>query len=212
MAPDRLDPTLRDRISALLATRRGVRLLALRRATALALLVLAAGLAVQPRHGPPESSVLVAARDLRPGQQLSGADVELRAVPRHLVPDGVLRAAAAADGRVLTQAVRRGEPLTDVRFAGSAVPSRAGSAATPIRLADPDVADFLAPGRRVDIITKITRSGHSSVLAEAVPVLAVQPADNHGDQGRLIFVGLPGEQAAAVAAASLDQSVTITLR
>ncbi|MCI2421309.1 SAF domain-containing protein [Saccharopolyspora sp. K220] len=216
MAPDdRLNSTLRARISAFSLARRGIRLHALRRLTAVALLALAAGLAFQPRHGPPESrvAVLVAARDLPPGRVLSHVDVVRREMPAELVPDGALPDAAAAVGRVLGSAARGGEPLTDVRFNGPTVASGgAGRASVPVRLADPDVADFLVPGRRVDLITTITRSGHTSVLAENVPVLAVQPAQNRRDQGRLIFVGLPEGPAAAVAAASLTQSVTVTLR
>ncbi|MBB5153673.1 SAF domain-containing protein [Saccharopolyspora phatthalungensis] len=216
MAPkDRLDSTARDRISALFLAKRGFRLHVLRRLTAAALLLLAAGLALQPRHGPPDKrvAVLVAARDLPPGRVLSKADLARRELPADLVPDGALRDIAAAEGRVLGAASRSGEPLTDVRFNGPVVASgRAGTASAPVRLADPEVADFLVPGRRVDIVTTITRSGHASVLAEDVPVVAVQPAHGSRDQGRLIFVGLPEGPAAAVAAASVAQPVTITLR
>lgn len=172
MAPkDRLDSTARDRISALFLAKRGFRLHVLRRLTAAALLLLAAGLALQPRHGPPDKrvAVLVAARDLPPGRVLSKADLARRELPADLVPDGALRDIAAAEGRVLGAASRSGEPLTDVRFNGPVVASgRAGTASAPVRLADPEVADFLVPGRRVDIVTTITRSGHASVLAEDV--------------------------------------------
>jgi hypothetical protein len=85
-------------------------------------------------------------------------------------------------------------------------------AAVPIRLADPGVADLLHPGRRVDIISAETGSGHAVVLAERAPVLAVRPAENRRDQGRLLVVGLPQQQAATVASASVSQTVTVTLR
>jgi Flp pilus assembly protein CpaB len=212
---DRLNSTVRDRVGAFFLARRGFRLHVLRRLTAAVLFLLAAGLALQPRHGPPEQrlAVLVAARDLPPGRVLSKADVARREMPADLVPDGALRDVAAAEGRVLGAAARSGEPLTDVRFSGPAVASGgAGRASAPVRLADPEVADFLYPGRRVDIVTATTRPGHASVLAEDVPVVAVQPAQHDHQQGRLIFVGLPEESAATVAAASLTQSVTVTLR
>lgn len=209
---DRLNATLRDRIAALFRARRGI--LLLRRSAALALLLLAAALAVQ-HHGPPATGVpvLVAARDLPPGRVLSEVDVARREMPVELVPDGALQASPDALGRVLSAAARQGEPLTDVRFNGlTAASGDAGTVSAPIRLADPEVADFLAPGRRVDIVTAATRSGASSVLAENARVIAVQPEPDRHDQGRLVFVGLPERLAGEVAAASLDQAVTVTLR
>ncbi|MER7013329.1 SAF domain-containing protein [Saccharopolyspora sp. NPDC000359] len=207
---DRLSARPHDRIAALFRTRRGG--LLLRRSTALALLLLAAALAVQD-HGPPRAGVpvLVAAHDLPPGRVLSEVDVTRRELPVELVPDGALRDAPAALGRVLSAAARRGEPLTDARFNGPTAASGAGAVSAPIRLADPEVADFLAPGRRVDIVTA-ARSQGRSVLAENAPVVAVQPAQDRGKHGRLVFVGLPERLAGEVAAASLNQTVTVTLR
>ncbi|KAA5836933.1 SAF domain-containing protein [Saccharopolyspora hirsuta] len=208
---DRLSARPHDRIAALFRARRGV--LLLRRSAAVALLLLAAALAVQ-HHGPPQAGVpvLVAARDLPPGRALSEVDVTRRELPVELVPDGALRDSPAALGRVLSAAARRGEPLTDARFNGPTAASGGGTVSAPIRLADPEVADFLAPGRRVDIVTAAARSEGGSVLAENTPVIAVQPEQDRRDQGRLVFVGLPERLAGEVAAASLNQTVTVTLR
>ncbi|MDA3626021.1 SAF domain-containing protein [Saccharopolyspora sp. WRP15-2] len=208
---DRLGASLRDRITALFRARRGV--LLLRRTAALALLLLAAALAVQD-HGPPGAGVpvLVAARDLPPGRVLSEVDVKHREIPVDLVPDGALRDSPAALGRVLGAAARRGELLTDARFNGPTAASGSGMASAPIRLADPEVADFLTPGRRVDIVTAAAHPGEGSVLAENAQVIAVQADSDDRDQGRLVFVGLPERLAGNVAAASLDQTVTVTLR
>ncbi|CAM00111.1 hypothetical protein SACE_0770 [Saccharopolyspora erythraea NRRL 2338] len=182
------------------------------------LATLAAVMALQPRPGPASDGVpvLVAARDLAPGHVLEPDDVARRTMPAELAPGGVLSEVDEATGRVLGTASRSGEPLTDVRLAGPAQTALTTGdprhAAVPIRLADPDVADLLHPGRRVDIVTTATRSGNSSVLAEQAPVIAVRPTGDRHDQGRLIVVGLPEGLAPAVAAASLTQSVTVTLR
>ncbi|GAA4612328.1 SAF domain-containing protein [Saccharopolyspora hordei] len=209
---DRLNATPRDRLAALLRSRRGV--LLLRRSVALALLLLAAVLAVQHPGSPSDGvPVLVAARDLPPGRVLSDVDVARREVPAELVPSGALHDPSAALGKTLSAAAHQGEPLTDARFHGPTVASgAAGTVSVPVRLADPEVADFLAPGRRVDVITAADRPGGGAVLAENARVVAVQPAPERHDRGRLIFVGLPEQLAGAVAAASLNQTVTVALR
>jgi Flp pilus assembly protein CpaB len=190
----------------------------LRRVAAAALALVAVALAVKPEPGSAAASVavLVARHDLAPGRLLDLSDVELRRLPVDLVPTGALREPSAADGRLLSGAARRGEPLTDVRLAGPELTKlatgRDGRAAVPIRLADAGVADLLHPGREVDVITPDTRSDSTSILAERAPVLAVRPPQDRSDQGRLIIVGLPQQQAARVASASLTQSVTVTLR
>jgi pilus assembly protein CpaB len=118
--------------------------------------------------------------------------------------------------QVLSGASRTGEPLTDVRLAGPALTrltvGDSAHASVPIRLADAGVADFLYPGRKVDVITTDPDSARTSILAERVPVLAVRPPESQSERGRLVVVGLPEHQAATVAAASLAKSVTVTLR
>ncbi len=193
----------------------------LRRIAAAALLVLAALLAVQPTAttAPAESTVLVAERDLTPGQPLGPEDVTPRQVPPEHVPDGALTDPAQATGRVLAAATRTGEPLTDVRLVGPELTRLASGdpahVAVPVRLADPDVADLLHQGRRVDVVTTTeptSPSGAGAVVAENVPVLAVGPRIDTGDQGRLLVVAVPGDRAARVAADALTHAVTVTLR
>src|SRR5918997_6607866 len=95
----------------------GWRRTALLRQTAAGLLAaLALVLALIPRER--GSPVVVAARDLRSGTALSGADLAVATWPPGLVPAGALGAAAQADGHGLVGAARAGEPLTDVRLVG----------------------------------------------------------------------------------------------
>lgn len=219
---DQLSPRLRDRMwAALLRNSRGPRIVWLRKIAAAVLFLLAGALALLPRGaaaglGPP---VLVAAHDLAPGQVITRTDLESKQLPSQLIPSGALRDRAAAEGRVLSGAARGGEPLTDVRLTGDALTRLAAGeqhAAVAIRLADPGVADLLHPGRRVDVVTTSLHSGarpeNTVTLAERVPVLAIRPAEGRREQGRLIVVGIPERNASQVAAASLTDSVTVTLR
>ena len=178
-----------SRLHALLPSGRYARIVLVRRAAAVVLVLLAAMLALQPRPGPAaaEAPVLVAARDLSPGRVLTREDVAERSMPAELVPKGAFTRLDAVEGRVLGAAARSGSPLTDVALAGpdqTALTAGAGGhAAVPVRLDDPDVADLLYPGRRVDLVTTTTQSGNSSVLAERVPVISVRPPSRQHDQG-----------------------------
>ena len=126
--------------------------------------VLAAGLAggaaalgltaLAPPPAPTER-VVAAARDLAPGSPVAGQDVALVDLPPAAVPDGALRTAGEAVGRLPAGPVRRGEPLTDVRLAGPGLLAGLGPGrvAAPVRLADPGAAALLRPGDRVDVLT-----------------------------------------------------------
>ncbi|QGK68653.1 Flp pilus assembly protein CpaB [Allosaccharopolyspora coralli] len=212
---------LRERLLAHLPQGPGTRVTFLRRIAAAALLVLAAVLAVQPSAttAPAEATVFVAERDLAPGRPLGPDDVTPRQVPAEHVPNGALTDSSQATGRVLAAATRAGEPLTDVRLVGPELTRLTsgdqGHVAVPVRLADPDVADLLHQGRRVDVVTtaESTSPDAGAVVAENVPVLAVGPSlDTAGEQGRLLVVAVPGDRAAQVAADALTHAVTVTLR
>jgi Flp pilus assembly protein CpaB len=129
---------------------------ALRRAGAGLLVVLALGLLAAPAAAPTGTPVLVAARDLAPGVALGPGDVVVRSLPAELVPAGALAEPGTVAGRQVVGGVRSGEALTDVRLLGpvaavaaAGVPDAAG---VPVRLADAGVAGLLTPGTRVDLV------------------------------------------------------------
>lgn len=221
-----LDPFPIDRLRSLLRGRGWPRTMALRRIVAIALVVLAGALALRPAGAgeTAQTDVVVAARDMAPGSLLTQADVSIRRLPGSVVPSGALVHRKAAIGRVLAAPVRAGEPLTDVRLVGPAdttlTTGEADAATVPVRLADPDVADLLRPGIRVDVVTLDPDHQSDPVLAENATVVTVRdtagPAGLTGsDQsqaGRLVLVALPRQFATRLAAASLRQPVTVTLR
>jgi pilus assembly protein CpaB len=186
-----------------------------RRGLAAGFFVLALVLALHPAPGSaqPSAPVLLARHDLAPGSTLAAADVVLRRMPADLLPSGALSTVQAATGHVLGGALRAGEPITDVRLVDTGLPAEApGSSAVPVRLADPGVADLLHPGVRVDVVTE-DPSQTGDVLASNAIVLTVRDADiAPGQRGRLVVLALPEQVATRVAAVSLRQPVTVTLR
>jgi Flp pilus assembly protein CpaB len=213
-----LASTLPERITAILRGP-GWRRAALARRWLAGLLALAAiVIAVRGQLGPAGSvPVLVAAHDLSPGSMLSPADTRIARWPPELVPGGAMTSNAEADGRVITGAANRGEPLTALRLAGPELAKRAmgssDAASVPIRLADAGVAGLLGPGRLVDVVTLGERTDQPTVLATAATVLTVLPAEQKpGVQGRLVLVAVPRAAATRLAAATLAREVTVTLR
>lgn len=205
--------------------------MALRRAAAGLLVVLALGLLAAPSVAPAGTPVLVAARDLAPGVALGPADVAVRLLPGELVPAGAFAEPGAVAGRQVVGGVRAGEALTDVRLLGpvaavaaAGVPDAAG---VPVRLADAGVAALLTPGTRVDLVAAGAEDAGAAGAAGAVPadpadpallapgavVLAVLPApERTAGSAPVVVVALPSALAARVATVSLREEVTVTLR
>lgn len=219
--PRTLAPMLRERIATTVRGGGWSRPIMLRRLVAGLLVALAATLALRPEPG--KVTVLVAAHDLAPGVTLAGGDLTQRALPAEAVPSGAITDATDLTGRVLASAARAGEPITDVRLTGPeliALQAPGFDAATvPVRLSDPDIAELLNPGSTVDVVSVGERDAQPTVLAERATVVTVldeaEPTigqSGRSQRGRLVVVVLPRPAATRIAAASLSQPLTITLR
>lgn len=169
----------------------------------------------------PATTVLAAAHDLAAGTALTAADVSSVALPTGSVPDGALPDAEQVVGRLLAGAVRRGEPLTDVRLVGPALLASLGAAASggdlvavPVRLADPASAALLRPGDRVDVLAAATSPDApptAAVVAAAAPVLAVPPP-SADLEGALVVLATPAGTAARLAAAAVSSRLSVVVR
>lgn len=190
-----------------------------RRALALLLLAAAAVFAAQPETSAqePRAPAVVTSRDLSAGHKLAAADVRVVRLPTSAIPAGALSSPKDAVGRVLSGAARSGEPVTDARLvghAGSSTSAAPGTATVPIRLADPAVAALLQPGALVDVVTMAESAGESRTLASQATVVTVTADDNETrpDRAQLVLLQLPTATANRLAAVSLKQPVTVTLR
>ena len=100
------------------------RTVAARRVAAGALVVLAAVAALRSDPQGDRTEIVVAARDLAPGVELSAADLRLETRTAATVPDGSQSDLDALVGSTLAGPARRGEVLTDVRLLGQGSPNR----------------------------------------------------------------------------------------
>ena len=212
-----LNPTLPNRIRQLMRPDFTRTVLA-RRVAAGALVVLAGIAALRPDPDAQRIDVVVAAHDLSPGLTLSPADITLEKRSAPTVPDGARTTVDDVVGATLAGPARRGEILTDARVLGSRLAGlSAGPDArvVPLHLADAAVLDLIRPGDVVDVMGAAdsgTDSAPSLAAANAVVVL-VSPQQKSAGAGddRVVLVALPAAAARALAAATLVQTVTLTI-
>lgn len=177
---------------------------------------------------PPAVDVVTAARDLAPGVVLTAADLGRARLPPAAVPAGVHRPGAALAGRVLAGAIRRGEPLTDVRLVGRpllAVLDRDGLVAAPVRLADAASVPLLQPGDLIDVLAAgspggVTPEGlaagppSATIVATATRVLTVPGGEPSGigGEGALVLLAVRPSVATDLAKAAVTGRLSYTLR
>jgi Flp pilus assembly protein CpaB len=210
-----LNPSALSRLAALRPD--WSRTIAARRIAAGALVVLAAAAALRPDPADERSDIVVAARDLAPGMELSADDVRLESLTATMVPDGSQSDMAAVVGTTLAGPARRGEPLTDVRLLSPRLAEAAAgpmARIVPLHLADTALVDLVRPGDVVDVLAATEAEDAARphiVAADAVVVLVSQKPTGAGAGGdRVVLVALPAHAANEVAAATLVQTVTLT--
>ena len=143
------------------------------------LLCIAAGITVQQLTPAPAYTVsaFAAARDLPAGETLGPDDLTVLSVPRGLVPAGSYGSNDSLQGKQLAVALRKGQLLSDSQLLGPGLlaGSPPGTAAVPLRMADPASIQLLSPGQLVNVVMTtgngFDQPAASQVLAAAVPVL-----------------------------------------
>ncbi|WP_319430493.1 SAF domain-containing protein [Mycobacterium sp. RTGN5] len=212
-----LNPTLTIRIRQLLRPDFTRTMLA-RRATAGGLVILAGIAAFRPDPSDRRSDVVVAAHDLSPGLALSVSDIKLEKRSATMVPDGAQTTVDALVGTTLAGPARRGEVLTDVRVLGSRLAGLAAgpdARVVPLHLADAAVLDLIRPGDVVDVMGAVdagTDAKPTLVASDAIVVLiSPKPKTAGAEDDRVVLVALPAAGAHSLAAATLVQTVTLTI-
>ena len=103
----------------------------------------------------PQSSVVIATRDLTPGTVLSAQDVRVITWTGDQPPAGVYSATEQVVGKTVFQPVSRGEPLTELRLAakdGTGIGVPEGMRAVSVHVSDSSgVVALLKPGYKVDV-------------------------------------------------------------
>lgn len=155
-------------------------------------------------------SVLVAARDLAPGEPLRAGDVDLVDRPRAMVPSSALRAlprTATVGATILAGEVVVAERLADRPLSELAARVPAGQRAVAVP-ADASAAPPLLVGDRVDVLVALaeaTPSGSAAGFVVATDALVVAVDDT------AITVAVPRDVAPRLAASLGQGAVTLAL-
>lgn len=196
-----------------------------RRLAVALLLSLAAATAVQQLTPVPAATVpaWAAARDLPAGRVLLSADLMAVNVSPDALPRGTL-AREALEGKQLAVAMRKGQLLADAQLVGPGLlaGSAPGSAAVPLRMADPASVQLVSPGQLVNVVMTsggdYERAGTGEVLAAAVPVLWTSAQGggagtwlDAGDADGLMVVAADPAQARKLAGASTQGKLFFVL-
>ena len=194
-------------------------LLRRRRFLAGALVAAATGITVQAMLPADTSTIPVAAAvsDLPAGHVIDPRDLRIVGLPPDAVPPGAFSDAGTADGRQLAVPLRGGGIVSETVLVGDALlaGSPAGTAALPLRPADPGTARLLSPGTLVDVVAApeegFDDAGLPVVLASGVPVLWVTgtesgsrawPGGDAASDEQLVVIAAPAAAAPELAVAS----------
>lgn len=188
-----------------------------RRLAVALLLCLSAAITVNQLTPAPADSVtaLAAARDLPAGAAMTISDLEEIQIPPRLMTSGAPQKSADVEGKQLAAPLRKGQLLTDSQLLGPGLLTGTppGSAAVPLRMADPSSIQLVSPGQLVNVVLTgangYDQRSPPEELASAVPVLWTSAQGGRtgewlgtSETEGLIVVAADSEQAARLAGAS----------
>jgi len=197
-----------------------------RRLAVALLLCAAAAITVHQLTPAPVHTVtaLAAARDLPAGSAMGASDLAHVQVPPDMMAAGFLDEESELAGKQLAAPLRKGQLLTDAQLLGPGLLAGTppGSAAVPLRMADPSSIQLVSPGQLVNVVLTAAngfdQQAPSEVLAASVPVLWTSGKGGQSGQwlgtaetDGLIVVAASAEQAARLAGASTQGKLFFVL-
>lgn len=182
-------------------------------AVAAALCVLAVTSALSPTL-PGGTPVVIAAKAIPAGAQLTAEEVTTKEVPPDLVPAQPLSGTEQATGRTAVVALPAGT-IIGSSFLLETTPLPPGMRFVPVRVPDAEIGRLLRTGDRVSVVAP-DAGGNSTIIAAGLRVAAIPRQDTSGpiqarDQNTLVVLEVPDALAAEVSTASLQRGLSLVL-
>ena len=172
--------------------------------------------------------IVVAARNLSPGNQVDAASIKLAAWPRDNLPQGAITDASQAEGQIVKQIVIENEPIVSAMLlergkSGGVLPflipdgMRAMSIpVTPVS----DMSGMILPHNRVDVLVTSNAGGspneRTRIVLQNVEVLAVQTvlesASNEPQHAEVVTLLVTPNDAERLAAAIRLGTLQLAMR
>lgn len=193
------------------------RSLFVRRLLAASCLILAIIMSLRANsHSDPE--VVIIAKPVAAGAVIQEADLALAAYPRDLHPANIVLTKSEAIGKTVAHPMAPGDPVTSRSFLGTELADALSHtsfggepvALVPIKLADPATAALVHPGVPVSVV--MSEQGRERVLADDARVVFATSTDKEKLGAGSVLVALPQSTGHAVAAASLENPITVVVQ
>lgn len=174
-------------------------------------------------------AVVVATRDITPGEELTEKDLAIESAPVSKLPAGTINQIAAVTGRVVESRIVKGQMLLETLLtppethSGLQALVPQGLRALTLEINEfSGVAGHLVPGCRIDIIATLqdqqTQEYFTKTIAQAIPVTAVGRRLNTGEPSevggvaRSVTLVVSPQQAELIQLTSVAAKCTLVLR
>ncbi|WIM68422.1 SAF domain-containing protein [Corynebacterium breve] len=194
------------------------RMVAYRRLTATILFMVAGGSALLSFHSN-DAQIVVYASRVEAGAVISKEQLELRTIPRDLVPDDAVLLIDDAADRITTAHGSPGQPVSSLQLLGTEMvaafenspdpQSELKHTMVPVKLAEPDIIPLLFHGDTVNIVSTHDADSDPLVIATGGRIVGVGSESMQNSETVLIL--LSERDAHSVASASLSLPLTVVL-
>lgn len=175
-----------------------------------------AGLSALSQRDATGVPVVVAARTIAGGAELTAADLVVTRLPAVAVPEGSFSSAEPMLGRTVVTEVPTRRVLTASDLLGETGRVARGKVALPVRFGESATVPLLRVGARVDILGPSTEGSGYGVVAGDVRVAAIPDLTDSGLLGggrsNLVLVEVTTTQATQIAGAAAVSELSFALR